>query len=204
MGGPPTDRCGGWTDPRFSAVSGEAPDRSVGLSRSSHPLARHCGRCKRSHLCEGPGRAVTSDWTHQCRFWEYVFIVFILFNCSRKMFFASILYISKSFAAIRRPGRQGPRFPPLGATIFPPPGILPVGAFFTFPPRGSSPSYGISNRRHDGAQRTVCAVVSFFLQNIMFDNVSNSLIPPDLCKYCDLLCFLHVCHVPMPLANSNI
>ena len=41
-------------------------------------------------------------------------------------------------------------------------------------------------------------------QNIMFYNVSNSLVSPNPWKHRYLHCFLQFFHVPMPLANSNI
>ena len=41
-------------------------------------------------------------------------------------------------------------------------------------------------------------------QNIIFYNVSNSLVSPNPWKHRYLHCFLQFFHVPMPLANSNI
>ena len=130
-----------------------------------------------------------------------------------------------------------------GHDFLPPLGILPMGAFLSFPPRGGLPSWGISNGHDDDAQKNcpndIFTVICIFpqnppnpvffevslhvfcnaflqntviytfvaikpFQNILFYNVSNSLVSPNPWKHRYLHCFLQFYHVPMPLANSNI
>ena len=112
-------------------------------------------------------------------------------------------------------------------------GILPMGAFLSFPSRGGLPS------SRKTVQTTFCTVICIFstksskarvfwsvfacfcnvfpqntviytfvaikpFQNIIFLQCSNSLISPNPWKHRYLHCFLQFFHVPMLLANSNI
>ena len=133
--------------------------------------------------------------------------------------------ISKSFAAIRSPGRPGPRFPP------PPPWDPPNGCFFIF-----SPAIATTTMPRKTAQTTFCTAICIFFHKIlqtpcflkcvcMFlqcfpskhgnlhicrhktvpkHTFFNSLVSPNPWNHLYLHCFLQFFHVPMPLANSNI
>ena len=129
--------------------------------------------------------------------------------------------------------REFSLFPPVGApqarefSLFPPVGASQAMEFSLFPPLEAlqAAEFQIARqRRLDSPPNPVFfECVSMFLQwfpskhgtfytfvaikpveNIMFDNASNSLISPTVENTAILQCFLQFFHVPMPVANSNI
>ena len=142
--------------------------------------------------------------------------------------------ISKSFAAIRSPGRPGPPFPSLGSSM-----ILPMGVFSLFPRVGASQAREFQmatttpskNCPNDILHRYLhffpqnppnpvffwsvfACFCNVFLQNTViytfvatrpFQNIIFTMFPIPLSpQTLEKNAIYQFFHVPMPLANSNI